>query len=317
MSIPSSGPLNLTTIQTEFGGTNPIGLNEYYAGGAYVPAGTTGTYGAVPSSGAISIRNFYGTANTFIVNSTIASNTTTFNVRNAAIAAGWNQATPLQVNITVNSGVSVNGTGDTTAAAIVASTLPTTTVINLTVNASAIVYGFGGTGGLTPQNGVLSQAGNVSAIGSGGSSPANPYGGTNPAKQGGNGGNGGTAIYIDSALTFNITNSGKICGGGGGGGGNGNNNSGGGSGGNGGVCIVKTTGPVTLSNQSGGVLGGGGGGGAGSGNRSGGYSTGGTIGQPGVITVNSGGNYGGQGTGGASSTANGTTLFNTVGTFLL
>ena len=63
MAIPASGPLSMTDIQTEFGGTNPIGLNEYYAGGGLVPAGTSGTYGAVPSSGAISIQNFYGTSN--------------------------------------------------------------------------------------------------------------------------------------------------------------------------------------------------------------------------------------------------------------
>lgn len=62
MVLPTSGPLSLADIQTEFGGANPIGLNEYYAGGAYVPAGTSGTNGAVPSSGAISIWNFYGTS---------------------------------------------------------------------------------------------------------------------------------------------------------------------------------------------------------------------------------------------------------------
>jgi len=62
MAIPSSGALTLSTIQTEFGGTNPIGLDEYYAGGANVPSGTTGTNGAVPSSGAISISAFYGTS---------------------------------------------------------------------------------------------------------------------------------------------------------------------------------------------------------------------------------------------------------------
>lgn len=63
MTLPSSGPLTLANIQTEFGGTNPIGLNEYYAGGGLVPSGASGTYGAVPSSGQISVRNFYGTAN--------------------------------------------------------------------------------------------------------------------------------------------------------------------------------------------------------------------------------------------------------------
>lgn len=62
MAIPSSGAISLTTVQTEFGGSNPISLSEYYAGGTYVPSGTTGTYGAVPSSGTISLRNFYGTS---------------------------------------------------------------------------------------------------------------------------------------------------------------------------------------------------------------------------------------------------------------
>ena len=78
MPLPSSGPLTLTDIQTEFGGSNPIGLNEYYAGGGLVPSGTTGTFGAVPSSGQISIQNFYGTSNTLIsiTNQTITGSAT-------------------------------------------------------------------------------------------------------------------------------------------------------------------------------------------------------------------------------------------------
>ena len=62
MTLPTSGPLTLGDIQTEFGGSNPIAMNEYYAGGSYVAAGTSGTYGAVPSSGQISVQNFYGTS---------------------------------------------------------------------------------------------------------------------------------------------------------------------------------------------------------------------------------------------------------------
>jgi hypothetical protein len=62
MTLPASGPLSLSDIQTEFGGSNPISLNEYYAGGGLVPAGTSGTYGAVPTSGQISVQNFYGTS---------------------------------------------------------------------------------------------------------------------------------------------------------------------------------------------------------------------------------------------------------------
>lgn len=66
MTIKSSGPLSMTEIQTEFGGTdsNGIALSEYYAGGIYVPAGTigypNGVATAIPNTGAISISNFYG-----------------------------------------------------------------------------------------------------------------------------------------------------------------------------------------------------------------------------------------------------------------
>jgi hypothetical protein len=65
MNLPLSGPLSLQQIQAEFGGTNPISLNEYYAGGAYVPVGAVSTtdgitYTPIPTSGAISISNFYG-----------------------------------------------------------------------------------------------------------------------------------------------------------------------------------------------------------------------------------------------------------------
>lgn len=63
MTLPTSGALSLNDIKGEFGGPSDPALGDYYAGGAYVPAGTSGTYGAVPSSGAIGIRNFYGTSN--------------------------------------------------------------------------------------------------------------------------------------------------------------------------------------------------------------------------------------------------------------
>ena len=63
MAIPTSGALAFSALQTEFGGTNPIGLSEYYAGGGLVPATASGTNGAVPSSGTIAMSKFYGTEN--------------------------------------------------------------------------------------------------------------------------------------------------------------------------------------------------------------------------------------------------------------
>ena len=44
MVLPvSPNSISLAQIQTEFGGSDPIGINEYYAGGLYVPAGGGGT----------------------------------------------------------------------------------------------------------------------------------------------------------------------------------------------------------------------------------------------------------------------------------
>jgi hypothetical protein len=64
MTIKSSGPLSLSEIQTEFGGSNPIALTEYLAGGQYVTSGVIGYPGGVatpiPSSVPIRISNFYG-----------------------------------------------------------------------------------------------------------------------------------------------------------------------------------------------------------------------------------------------------------------
>lgn len=43
MTLQSSGAISLDNVQTEFGGVNPIGINEYYAGGAYVQTGGGGS----------------------------------------------------------------------------------------------------------------------------------------------------------------------------------------------------------------------------------------------------------------------------------
>jgi len=58
-TIPSS--ISLTNIQTEFGGSNPIAINEYYAGGTYVASGTANaTSVSIPTSGTIAFSNFSG-----------------------------------------------------------------------------------------------------------------------------------------------------------------------------------------------------------------------------------------------------------------
>ena len=49
MVLQSSGAISLANIQTEFGGSNPIAISEYY-----------GAASGIPSSGTIAFNNFYG-----------------------------------------------------------------------------------------------------------------------------------------------------------------------------------------------------------------------------------------------------------------
>lgn len=58
MTIPTSGPISLGTIQGEYGGSNPISISEYYRGGSRVP--NTGPNANIPTSGLIRMSNFYG-----------------------------------------------------------------------------------------------------------------------------------------------------------------------------------------------------------------------------------------------------------------
>ena len=51
MALPSTGPLSFSDIQTEFGGSNPIYLSEYY-----------GVDDDVPTEGTIRVSDFYDTS---------------------------------------------------------------------------------------------------------------------------------------------------------------------------------------------------------------------------------------------------------------
>jgi len=62
MTLPTSGPISLVDIQTEFGGPTPITLENYYRGGAYVL--DTDYAPNVPVSGPISFSDFYGAKRT-------------------------------------------------------------------------------------------------------------------------------------------------------------------------------------------------------------------------------------------------------------
>lgn len=145
MTTPASGAITIGNVQTEFGGTNPAGMSEYYSGGAYVPAGTTGGNGSdgvaantvIPTSGTIKMANFYN------ANATPpASNTITIGDVSYSFATG-----------TI---IDYYGTANTNP-------YGANPPISITVSANASVrvtlYGGGGGGGVSTSSNVGSSAG--------------------------------------------------------------------------------------------------------------------------------------------------------------
>lgn len=133
----------------------------------------------------------------FVFNATISANTTNYNVKSAAIAAGWDQVEPLIATVTINSGITVYSTSTATPAFSSGSTFPVGSSLAIINNGSIVgKSGNGGTGG----NG---------GSGSGYFTCENPTAGQA----------GGPALSISMATS--VTNNGAIYGGGGGGGGGG------------------------------------------------------------------------------------------------
>ena len=198
MPIPGPGTaISMTTIATEFGGTVPHSLSEYYRGGALVP--NIPANAAIPTSGTIAMGNFYGAAARVTINITLPTGTVslynTFVNRGPTYVAGISDLT-----YTVPATTTVNGSfTPTPSPAIFSMSVPsefnagdTVTIIN-----NGNINGAGGEGGIGGRgwpggatNGFIGQA-------------------------------GWTAIIVQRPTT--ITNNGTIRGGGGGGGGGGGN----------------------------------------------------------------------------------------------
>lgn len=58
MALPTSGPISLGMVRTEFGVSGQIKMSMLYRGGGIVP--NTPANSGVPTSGAIKLSNFYG-----------------------------------------------------------------------------------------------------------------------------------------------------------------------------------------------------------------------------------------------------------------
>ena len=113
MAVKSSGALSFATdIVGEFSDSTPHSLSEFYKGGGKVP--NAAGNGNVPTSGAISMGNFYGAVNRIAISLTISSNTNNYNIysqRGATYVAGVSDVT-----LTINSGRTVGSTSTGTHA---------------------------------------------------------------------------------------------------------------------------------------------------------------------------------------------------------
>lgn len=152
MALPSSGVLTLADIQTEFGGTNPIDLSDYYRGGGLVPdsAGNAG----IPTSGVISVTDFYGSANSITLDFvrrtqyTPSASTTISNVaigtanpnRMVILQSNYfnlNSNTTSQVNACTIGGVTATIFGTAATGQIIYAKVPTGTTANISITYSS------------------------------------------------------------------------------------------------------------------------------------------------------------------------------------
>jgi hypothetical protein len=216
MPVPV-GTASFQDIEDEFGGSHPITLTEYYGGAVGIPA-----------SGTISVDDFRGKSSIFTFS--ITTNQTNANLRTLAIAAGWDESTPVEA--TIDSGVTISGSvaGNSTAAL----TIDGAWAAGVTLFNNGIIRGRGGVGGAgaNVSNGLAGSAGSTGGRALSVSSAVSIDNTLGVIQAGGGGGGGGGSGFTRQTLT-NTNRDAKAAGGGGGGGHSSNLTAAGGAAGNG------------------------------------------------------------------------------------
>ncbi|WP_412506678.1 hypothetical protein [Roseovarius sp. SYSU LYC5161] len=140
MPLPTTGPISLADIATEFGGNPPHSISEYYGAAAGVPASGAVGIGAFRSKSAIT---------TFFA--TITTSQWELNLYNYLTSQGWDSSS--EVEVTVANGVYIWSDNTSVAALKTGGPYPS----GLTLINEGFIMGKGGDGGyqLADRNGYV------------------------------------------------------------------------------------------------------------------------------------------------------------------
>lgn len=182
MAIQSSGPISLSDLATEFGGTIPHSISEYYREGGLVPANNT----AVSTSGAIGLQMFYSAVNEIQV---VAGAAATLDISTLFDASIWTSAVPKRV--TIASGTIIGTT-----------TIPSNMGGTLELDNAGDVIGLGGATGAAGGDAIINNATGVTINNTGLIAGGGGGGGT--------GGNGSFSQNVNSG-GGSFRNNGNTC----------------------------------------------------------------------------------------------------------
>ena len=195
MPVPSTGPVAISDLVTEFGGTAPHSMSEYYRNGDNVPGNNT----SVPESGAFGLSNARGAVNEIAIAATSGANIDI----STLFGANWTSTVPKR--LTIGSGVTIGGTGS--SAAII---IPSNMAGTLEIDNAGDIIGFGGAAGAAGGNAISNSASNVTINNTG--LLAGGGGGGGLGGQGGNGSYSATVRQPSSGWYYSSTYKWQIVG---------------------------------------------------------------------------------------------------------
>ena len=206
MVLPSSGAIDLNSIQTEFGGTNPIGIDEYYRNGTYVPNSTSNN-GSIAIDGStdfyfhppISFSDFYNASSEHLI--IISATTTNVNLQtlfDTTYPNSW--ASNFRKRLVIGAGVTVGSTDPLIYALNIPSAFGSTVRID---NSGSIQGARGAANSGTGGNAIFAGASGISINNQG-----TIYAGGGGGGQGGTGGGGSRTTFVGRIPTSVNTNGG-------------------------------------------------------------------------------------------------------------